>query len=303
MEKDDLLRRLNKVEQFATTSKAGRLLATPYRYLSVLFFRKFIYSRTQKERVREVNLFWNRRMQIALPASTDIYLAGGKTHDSEIRLTRFLIRNLDKGDRFLDIGAHYGFFTLLASVLTGDTGRIISFEPAAKSFALLQANTRNTPNITIQQQAVSDSDAPVTFYQFPNLFSEYNSMDVAQFAQEDWFSAYRPEETTVAATTLDLLLQQAGFIPKIIKIDVEGGEHQVLRGGPKLLTDHSPVIAMEYLEAARHNENHQEAVNLLRQLGYQSYIITAAGQTEAIDDINAYLTGNNMESDNIIFRK
>ncbi len=303
MEKDYLLRKLDKVEQFATTSKTGRLLSNPFRYCSSLFFREFIYRRKKQERIREVNLFWGRTMQVALPASTDIYLAGGKTHDSEIRLTRFLIRNLDQGDHFLDIGAHYGFFTLLAATLTGDKGFVLSFEPAAKSYALLQANTRDLPQVSTRQQAVSDTNEPVTFYQFPNLFSEYNSMDVDQFSGETWFSEFRPEKTTVTATMIDQLVQETGRIPKIIKIDVEGGEYQVLRGGTQLLTAHSPIIAMEHLEAARHNEKHQEAVNLLRQLGYRSYVITASGAEEVITDINAYLTGNKMESDNIIFRK
>lgn len=303
MEKEYLLRKLNKVEQFATTSKTGRLLTNPFRYLSSLFFREFIYSRKKQERIREVNLFWDRKMQIALPASTDIYLAGGKTHDSEIRLTRFLIENLDPGDSFLDIGAHYGFFTLLASELTGPAGRIISFEPAAKSYALLQANTQHAGNIHIHRKAVSDKAEPITFYQFPNLFSEYNSIDIAQFEQEEWFSDFKPEKTTVEATTIDDIAAANTFVPKIIKIDVEGGEYNVLKGGSGLLSQHKPIIAMEHLEAGRHNEKHQEAVNLLRGLHYKSYIITASGSLEEISDINAYLTGNKMESDNIIFRK
>lgn len=303
MEKEYLLRKLNKVEEFATTSKTGRLLANPFRYLSSLFFREFIYSRKKQERIREVTLFWGQKMQIALPASTDIYLAGGKTHDSEIRLTRFLIENLDPGDSFLDIGAHYGFFTLLASALTGPSGSIISFEPAAKSYELLLVNTRNAGNIRIQRKAVSDTPEPITFYQFPNLFSEYNSIDIAQFENEEWFADFKPEKTTVEATTIDAVTANGNFVPKIIKIDVEGGEYHVLKGGATLLSQHKPVIAMEHLEAGRHNEKHQEAVNLLRGLGYKSYIITASGNLEEISDINAYLTGNKMESDNIIFRK
>jgi FkbM family methyltransferase len=302
MEKEYLLRKLNKVEQFATTSKTGRLLTNPFRYLSSLFFREFIYSRKKQERIREVTLFWDQKMQIALPASTDIYLAGGKTHDSEIRLTRFLIENLDPGDSFLDIGAHYGFFTLLASVLTGPGGSILSFEPAAKSYELLLANTRHADNIRIHRKAVSDTTEPITFYQFPNLFSEYNSIDIAQFENEDWFADFRPEKTTVEATTIDVIAAGGNFVPKIIKIDVEGGEYNVLKGGADLLSRHKPIIAMEHLEAGRHNEKHQEAVNLLRGLHYKSYIITASGSLEEISDINTYLTGNKMESDNIIFK-
>lgn len=76
-------------------------------------------------------------MNIALPASTDIYLTGGKSHDSEIRLAKFLIKNLNQGDNFVDIGAHYGYFTLLGAHLVGKGGRVF-FEPGKSTYSLLE---------------------------------------------------------------------------------------------------------------------------------------------------------------------
>ncbi len=114
---------------------------------------------------------------------------------------------------------------------------------------------------------------------------------------------FNRKKTVVEATTIDDIAKDYAFTPKIIKIDVEGGEYNVLKGRLRLLQQHNPVIVMEHLEAGRHNEKHQQAVNLMRQTGYKSYIITADGSLEEIVDINAYLTGNKMESDNIIFRK
>src|SRR5690606_12974270 len=119
-----MLQRLKQVEKLANTSKAGRLLHDPFRYVNTLAFTKFIYPRTHKGVLKKARTFFGNDMQVLLPAATDIYLTGGKTHSSEIRLARFMINRLKPGDVYVDIGAHFGFFTLLASALVGDKGKV-----------------------------------------------------------------------------------------------------------------------------------------------------------------------------------
>jgi FkbM family methyltransferase len=299
----DLIKEINKVERIASSSKIKRLLNNPYKYIFAIVFRQFIYPKKKKERITYATLFFGKKMKIALPASTDIFLTGGKSHNSEIRLARFIILNLRGNDHFLDVGAHYGYFTMIASEIVGNNGKVVAFEPSDRSYKLLNENRKTLNNTVTFQKAVSDSNDNLIFYEFPNLHSEYNSSDISQFENESWFNNSKPAKTTVSATTIDEVTKDGTFSPRIIKIDVEGGEYKVIQGGITYLQKNSPYIVMEYLEPKRHNESHKKALELLLSLSYKSNIIVQNGQIEPIKDVDTYLTNNHLESDNIVFQK
>lgn len=84
---------------------------------------------------------------------------------------------------------------------------------------------------------------------------------------------------------------------------MEGAEYKVMKGAINFLTNQSPTVIMEYIEPNRLNEAHQSATRLLRDLGYRSYIILANGELKSMEDIDAYLISNKLESENIVFRK
>lgn len=169
-------------------------------------------------------------MSVSLPAATDIYLIGGKLHGSEIRLARYLILNLESGDQFLDIGAHFGYFTLLASEIVGKDGLVYAFEASARNLETLKTNSQNHPNVKTFGKAVSDDQGGVDFYEFPNLYSEYNSVNVRQFEAQEWFSSYQPDKREVSSTTIDIVTLEDTILPRIIKVDVEGAEYKVMKG-------------------------------------------------------------------------
>lgn len=303
MTNNKILDAINKVERVANFSKIKRLLHNPIKYGYAIFYRELIYARNKEEKIVTTPLFYGKEMRVALPASTDIYLTGGKSHSSEIRLAKFLILNLKNGNHFLDIGAHYGYFTLIGSELVGDNGFVFSFEPSNKNFSILSANTTPLKNVVIHKKAISQTTDNIIFYEFQNLQSEYNSSDVAQFENEEWFQNAPPTKIEVQATTIDVLVQQSNFKPDIIKIDVEGAEDKVIQGGINYLGYHTPQIIMEYLEPKRGNQNHKKAEKILLDLGYHSYIIIQDGTLERINDIDNYLLSRNFESDNIVFIK
>ena len=80
MTQNDLLSQLDKVERIANSSKMGRFLRSPIKYLYAILHRKLIYSRQKKEIATKCRTFFNLNMDILLPSSTDIYLTGGKSH-------------------------------------------------------------------------------------------------------------------------------------------------------------------------------------------------------------------------------
>lgn len=247
--------------------------------------------------------FFGLKMHLLLPSSTDIYLTGGKSHESETRLARFMINHLEPGDTFVDVGAHYGYFTLLGSKLVGPEGKVFTFEASPTTFNILDKNTCNRTNIKSFNLAVADEVSKLTFYEFPNLYSEYNTLDVNQFRSANWFSQYKPREVTIQTIVLDQFLSEHQAYPKMIKIDVEGAELKVINGLSNYLSEHSPLLVMEYLSQERGNEQHQEAVHLLNALGYLSYTIDGNGNLNPIKNINDYLNERKLESDNLVFLK
>lgn len=301
MDKVGFLKGLETVSKIAAASKFYRMLLHPFKYFNAVLFRELIYKQKKQSKAVTAKTFFGTSMTILLPSSTDIYLTGGKSHDSEIRLAKFIIKQLREGDGFVDVGAHYGYFSLLASKIVGEKGKVISFEASPSTFEVLQKNIGNWKNITAFNKAVSDSPSSLTFYEFPALYSEYNTMDITQFEKEDWFGEFQPKAIEVGAVILGDSIKEQLVVPKIIKIDVEGAEFKVIKGLNEFLQRQSPAIVMEYLSDERGNIPHKETEKLLKQLKYRAYLITNSGDLQAIESISNYLNDKKMESDNIVF--
>lgn len=303
MLKEKLYEGLKKVETIASASKITRMLSNPYKYFNAILFRELIYKRNRKEKEVRAQTFIGSEMTLLLPSSTDIYLTGGKSHDSEIRLAKFLISNLNEQDVFFDIGAHYGYFSILASKLVGQLGKVYSFEASPKTYEILLKNASFRDNVIINNLAVSDSSSFLEFYEFPNLYSEYNTLDVDQFKNESWFIDSNPTAVKIKSVTLDKFVEQEHVEPQIIKIDVEGAEYQVIKGFRDYLKENAPLIVMEFLSEKRGNIAHLNAEKLLRSFGFDSYIIDRKGEIEQVKSIADFLESKNVESDNIVFKK
>ncbi len=299
-----LLQQLAEVEKLAGSSKLYRLLRYPIKYTFAICFNYGIYPFFKKGYKMETRTFFGMPITVSLPAGTDIFLTGGKSHSSEIRLAKFLIQSLKEGDTFLDVGAHFGYFSLLAARLVGVSGKVFALEASRKTYEILALNTRAFSQIQCKHLAASDQQGQLEFYEFPDLYSEYNSTLIGQFEQEAWISKYRPEKITVPAIPIDQLIVDAAIAPNIIKIDVEGAEYLVLQGTKTFLSEAKHCcVMMEYLSAARGNEAHQKARDFMRSLGYETFVFSSEGQLVAVVDIDLYLVENHTDSDNVIFKK
>ncbi|MFZ4405655.1 MAG: FkbM family methyltransferase [Pseudobdellovibrionaceae bacterium] len=278
------------------------MINNPVKYIFSIMYRDFIYPFRKKEIVIKTKLFNGSPIIIALPASTDIFLTGGKSHISEIRLAKYLIKNLHSDSTFIDVGAHYGYFSLIASNIVKD-GKVYSFEPSSKSFNILKRNVSSITNVTIFNKAVSQGNTPIAFYEFDNLHSEYNSTQISQFENEDWFKAIKPNMQKIDSISLSTFCTDNSIYPDIIKIDVEGFENEVIKGAENLLTSSKkkPIVILEYLEPKRGNAAHKEAFSLLSRWWYSSNIISDSGDLIPENDIDGYLLKHSLESDNIVF--
>lgn len=304
-EKHGLSESLENVARIARATAWKRLIHAPIRYLTGQFFNKIIYPLTKAQKLVKARSFFGDEMVVALPAGSDIYFTGGKSHPSEINLAYFLLKQVKPGSEFADIGAHFGYFTLLATKLVGPNGRVHSFEPGANTFKILQINTSKRPNTQVSNSALSDQNGQLQFYEFPAYYSEYNTIDISQFDGKDWIKKYKPERIIVEAVAIDDLVSTISFNPDIIKMDVEGAENKVIKGGMQYFEHNAPIIIMEYLSASRGNDAHKKAVELLLSLGYHVNILKEKGELEVVskESLDAYLECRGIDSDNIVLMK
>lgn len=146
-----------------------------------------------------------------------------------------LLREMIKPDfNCIDIGAHIG----------SKTRQMVDLAPAGRHFAVEASPQKSRwlekrfPQVRVFNKALSDAPGEVTFYE--NLSKPgFSSLIAPKPGQR---SAIR--QVTVEAATLDALIPQDARID-FIKIDIEGGEYDALRGAARILGADRPVILFE----------------------------------------------------------
>lgn len=148
---------------------------------------------------------------------------------------------LSEGDTAVDVGAHWGYYTLLAASLCGSAGRVFAFEPHPANFALLtkslQAN--QFANVMAVQKAVSDGVGET------NLFLSRRSVRHSICGVPDYWrveSDYGQDSLKVEVTSLDAFFSKTALRPRVVKIDVEGAEPLVLNGMQSLMDGNSSLV-------------------------------------------------------------
>ena len=80
---------------------------------------------------RSVPMFWGERITIVYPEYVSGFL--GKYGYFERDLTAAVVDLVEPGDTFYDVGAHFGFYSVLAADLVGSSGAVHSFEPTPQT--------------------------------------------------------------------------------------------------------------------------------------------------------------------------
>ncbi len=184
---------------------------------------------------------------------------GTYEHEKQILFER-LVRS---GDVVFDIGAHVGFFTLLASVLVGPGGRVIAFEPLPRNLHYLKEHLRLNAiaNAEVIEAAVANESGVVSVDQGPEALR-------GSFARIASLGLRGSPDTLVDARAVSLD-EEIGMgalpLPQHMKIDVEGGEMLVLSGAKSAL-----AVARPTLFLSTHGPDvHQQCCALLSSLGYE----------------------------------
>jgi FkbM family methyltransferase len=171
-------------------------------------------------------------VELLIDAKSEKFLWTG-LHEPAVQ--RALTDLLRPGMTFWDVGAHVGFFTVLGARLVGNQGQVHAFEPVEQNRARLEAAVERNgcANVTVHPVALSAEAGQAVLHEH-----ESSAM---------WSLAGEGEGETIRTETLDSLGLPP---PDLVKIDAEGVEVEVLRGGSELLSGPRPALLVEFTTGA-----------------------------------------------------
>lgn len=169
-----------------------------------------------------------------------------------------------------------GFYTLLASVLVGENGKVIAFEPLPRNLSYLREHLRlnQVNNVEIVEAAVSNIDGTA-------WFEEGETSSTGRIsASGDW---------EVEVCSLDTLIAKGEIpVPTLIKMDIERTEFRALQGARAMLTQYHPTVFL----ATHGRDVHNRCCNHLTSLGYELEPITGKNIKDADEIVAFYRLSN-----------
>jgi FkbM family methyltransferase len=212
--------------------------------------------------------FWDQSIELVFPevVSECIFRAGFY----EAGLTTMLIEHIRPGNVFLDVGAHFGYFSLLASTIVGRDGQVHSFEPTPSTYRILLANVGGCANVSTVNQAMYSTPTTLEFNDYGVQYSAYNSLFQPRLRAGER-SRVNATVHKVIATTMDDYVAARGLTPHFIKIDAENAELDVLRGAEKTLAGRSAVVTIEVGddESVGNGRRSRDVIDHLTARGYE----------------------------------
>lgn len=185
---------------------------------------------------------------------------------------RLLFRRLVReGMTVVDVGAHIGIYTLLASSLVGGNGRVFSFEPTPAIHSLLCDNVNRTAYrhlVSIHQNAVSDRHGARVSFAVATDSTRNSSL---------YFDAGAGGQKIIEVETvaLDRAIPAEQRVD-VVKIDAEGAEPAVIRGMKRILESNPGIVLfMEYApeHIRRAGESAEAMLRQLSELGFGFHVI------------------------------
>ncbi|WP_448560741.1 class I SAM-dependent methyltransferase [Trichothermofontia sp.] len=202
----------------------------------------------------------------------------GMFYESEV--VNLLIQLLKPGDSFIDVGAHIGYFSLLAAALIGETGLVLTCEPEGANYDCILQNIQlnRFNNLRVLNVAVGDERKNTQFFVNSDNDGGHALWNVGHhpFNQK---SKQSPIARPIRMETLDYLIKQHPVHNlKLLKIDTEGAEYSILRGAIDLLSRVKvPYIIAEInrFGLQQMGTNEIELRGFMRSLGYETYVLTS----------------------------
>jgi FkbM family methyltransferase len=246
-----------------------------------------------KEKTRKISrIFHNIIMDLDLTeyVQANLYLYG--TYEKPT--LKFISKLLKEGDTTIDVGANVGLMSLIFAKCIGNSGKVFSFEPEPNNNAALLNNIKlnSFSNISVSNSALSNKKGVLKFY----LSNDNNSGTHSLYYNSEKLST---DFIEVQALPFDEFIVGKNISDiKLIKIDVEGAEIDVIEGMKMTLQSLKPVLILEVVEKylnQRESSSSEFKKYMLNKMNYEPYKLLNSGylSAEPLDDI--------CPGDNIVF--
>lgn len=235
----------------------------------ILFFKR-IYKKVKRNYGR---IFLKNKIIIKKVKGIKYEIDFGQVIDSciyydggfELDVLNSLKRLIKPGMTAIDIGANIGCHTLPLAKFVGTAGKVVAFEPMtwARNKLIRNISLNNFNNIIVENLALSDRrDTKILRFK-SNWPIDGKFQEDANIKQKIQFE------------TLDNYIVNNGIKNiGLVKIDVDGSELKVIRGGINLLKTYKPPIVTEIGHTLRrYGDNVEEMINFLLSLDYNFYSV------------------------------
>lgn len=191
----------------------------------------------------------------------------------EPNLTHWIVQRMKPGDTFIDVGANIGYFSLLASKLVGQHGRVVAIEASPATFKILRHNLtlNRVQNVRAVNVAVYHTKTLTKVFRG----SEYE-VGATTILEEEGLKRGFEVECEIDAAPLDaILLTEEMKNARLLKVDVEGAEWSVVQGMRRLLhssrNDLELMIEIAPERLAQREKRSQDLLSIMLDAGFYAY--------------------------------
>lgn len=199
------------------------------------------------------------------------------TKHKERRRALALASHVPCGGVIFDVGAHLGYLT--KEFATAHQGRIqvVAFEPGDYCWSILSRVVRSLSNVQLLKEGLGDQDTE-SLLKTPIKKSGMLGIGISQVGgdMEGQFIS-----SSIKVSKLDTLLSTRQVpIPDLLKVDVEGGELNVLMGAKNLILEHRPIwyLEIEHYHTERFGYEPKDIFEFLFSYGYDAYQMDLDGK-------------------------
>jgi FkbM family methyltransferase len=182
-------------------------------------------------RIKRITLQTKRgRFSIDPASNFGLRLLQDDEHEPELIAT--IERILQPSSTFVDIGANEGYFSVLASKIVGETGKVIAVEPQQRLKPVLEKNLElnNGHNVLPMYTAISNHTGIASLHISPDTNTGATGLAPWQ--------RYKVPLEEVETITLDELFSRAGILEAdLVKMDIEGFEYEAILGSPSIFAE------------------------------------------------------------------
>lgn len=188
----------------------------------------------------------------------------------EAKETEFVRNFIRPGQVCFDIGANFGWYTILLSRLVGSEGHVHAFEPIPHTFDVLHKNVtlNECENITITKVALDSKKGEKELF-LPDI-GVSGSFCLHEYEKD--YDIFRCPTETLDNYCIEHGINRVDFI----KADIEGAEWSMLKGATEIIRESMPVLFLEIQQKSTTLFEYEpvELFDWLMSFGYKPYHVS-----------------------------